>query len=680
MLPGLDAEDDPDRPVRDRAGADVPLHEGNLAGDRSDRARTRIGFRRPIYERTPDEETNPTRSRHGRGSRRSRLREPGVRRVHPKLAVQMGTAGTTIHLTIPPTDDPTARLTFFVPAGTGVNLGATAGSTIGTLDAKAAAGALGGATLPLTGTVQARAANGTYLSSGVAVPLAQAATACTTTAVHGAFWVLVLSAAGQTLEVPLFVDPVTSGPLSAAVAATLSLCLPPSDIPEALGGAAFGAKVFEASFTVKGVFSPTAGTNLWRLTGTPYKPGKGTPNAPATVEAQSYVETGSVVLGTIKRVLTKLAATFTAAGKVTSSGTGATAAVTLARGSTATKVTTFAHPAVSGRRRVLGEVRRAARGQAAAGVRPGDGDRAGARSRRLRLQGDLRHPVHRRDGERLHRHLGREGRARPEEVAPLRGRAPARGPLSILVAWRSSGSGRARGPTRASSRTGTRGACPRPAARLAYYAERFDTVEVDSPFYRLPSPETTAKWAERTPDDFTWHAKASAAMTGHEEADRETAFREFREAFEPLEASGKLRGVLLQYHPRVVKSRRGQGGDRGRRPAARAARSRSSSSATARGSRRTSGRTRSRSWRPTGSPTSRSTRRARGPRTSFPASPPRRRPSPTSASTAATGGRGTSAARDRRPTGSTGCTRRRSSRSGSSRCGSSPTRPRRSTR
>ena len=93
-----------------------------------------------------------------------------------------------------------------------------------------------------------------------------------------------------------------------------------------------------------------------------------------------------------------------------------------------------------------------------------------------------------------------------------------------------------------------------PAARLAYYAERFDTVEVDSPFYRLPSPETTAKWAERTPDGFVWHAKASKGMTGHEEADRESAFREFREAFAPLEASGKLRAVLLQYHRRVKKS------------------------------------------------------------------------------------------------------------------------------
>ena len=94
-----------------------------------------------------------------------------------------------------------------------------------------------------------------------------------------------------------------------------------------------------------------------------------------------------------------------------------------------------------------------------------------------------------------------------------------------------------------------------PAARLAYYAERFDVVEVDSPFYHLPSPETAAKWAERTPDGFVFHVKASAEMTGHKEADRQTAFSEFREALAPLERSGKLRGVLLQYHPRVVKSR-----------------------------------------------------------------------------------------------------------------------------
>jgi uncharacterized protein YecE (DUF72 family) len=93
-----------------------------------------------------------------------------------------------------------------------------------------------------------------------------------------------------------------------------------------------------------------------------------------------------------------------------------------------------------------------------------------------------------------------------------------------------------------------------PATRLAYYAERFDTVEIDSPFYHLPSPETAAKWAERTPAGFVFNAKASAEMTGHRDADREESFAAFREALAPLEESGKLRGVLLQYPSRFVKS------------------------------------------------------------------------------------------------------------------------------
>jgi uncharacterized protein YecE (DUF72 family) len=91
-------------------------------------------------------------------------------------------------------------------------------------------------------------------------------------------------------------------------------------------------------------------------------------------------------------------------------------------------------------------------------------------------------------------------------------------------------------------------------SRLRYYAERFDVVEVDSPFYHLPAPETAARWAERTPADFVFHVKASGEMTGHRGSELEPAFRDFREALAPLEASGKLRGVLLQYHPRVKKS------------------------------------------------------------------------------------------------------------------------------
>lgn len=90
--------------------------------------------------------------------------------------------------------------------------------------------------------------------------------------------------------------------------------------------------------------------------------------------------------------------------------------------------------------------------------------------------------------------------------------------------------------------------------RLRFYAERFDVVEVDSPYYALPDPDVTRRWAARTPDAFTFHVKASAAMTWHEGVPTDADFAAFRAALEPLELSGKLRGVLLQYHPRFTKS------------------------------------------------------------------------------------------------------------------------------
>jgi uncharacterized protein YecE (DUF72 family) len=93
-----------------------------------------------------------------------------------------------------------------------------------------------------------------------------------------------------------------------------------------------------------------------------------------------------------------------------------------------------------------------------------------------------------------------------------------------------------------------------PKARLGYYAERFDTVEVDSPYYHLPDPAVTGRWAQRTPPEFVFHVKAHGSMTGHEPAEQTKAFGEFRASLEPLELSGKLRGILLQYHPRFVKS------------------------------------------------------------------------------------------------------------------------------
>lgn len=52
-------------------------------------------------------------------------------------------------------------------------------------------------------------------------------------------------------------------------------------------------------------------------------------------------------------------------------------------------------------------------------------------------------------------------------------------------------------------------------AQLRYYAERFPMVEVNSSFYALPTVETAAAWAERTPDGFRFHVKAHQVISGH---------------------------------------------------------------------------------------------------------------------------------------------------------------------
>lgn len=91
-------------------------------------------------------------------------------------------------------------------------------------------------------------------------------------------------------------------------------------------------------------------------------------------------------------------------------------------------------------------------------------------------------------------------------------------------------------------------------ARLRYYGERFDTTEVDSPYYHLPEPGVTRNWAQRTPPEFTFHVKAHKTMTFHEGEPTDDAFAEFRASLRPLELSGKLRSVLLQYHPRFTKT------------------------------------------------------------------------------------------------------------------------------
>src|SRR3954452_16569043 len=52
-------------------------------------------------------------------------------------------------------------------------------------------------------------------------------------------------------------------------------------------------------------------------------------------------------------------------------------------------------------------------------------------------------------------------------------------------------------------------------ARLRWYAERFDAVEVNSTFYAVPSPRTVERWADETPDGFTFDVKLHRLLSRH---------------------------------------------------------------------------------------------------------------------------------------------------------------------
>jgi uncharacterized protein YecE (DUF72 family) len=103
---------------------------------------------------------------------------------------------------------------------------------------------------------------------------------------------------------------------------------------------------------------------------------------------------------------------------------------------------------------------------------------------------------------------------------------------------------------------------------LAYYAEHFDTVEVNSSFYGLPDPTTALKWAKRTPPGFDFSLKLyqkfthqamyqqatspdqpgdgnATALPTATRVDVDAVLR----AVDPLAAAGKLGSLLVQFPP-----------------------------------------------------------------------------------------------------------------------------------
>ena len=98
---------------------------------------------------------------------------------------------------------------------------------------------------------------------------------------------------------------------------------------------------------------------------------------------------------------------------------------------------------------------------------------------------------------------------------------------------------------------------PRGFDELAYYAERFDTVEINSSFYRVPEPAMTAAWVRRTPPAFAFAVKLYQKFThpemyvqrqgaGDWDVTRED-LEAFRSGIGPIADAGRLAAILVQF-------------------------------------------------------------------------------------------------------------------------------------
>lgn len=81
---------------------------------------------------------------------------------------------------------------------------------------------------------------------------------------------------------------------------------------------------------------------------------------------------------------------------------------------------------------------------------------------------------------------------------------------------------------------------------LDFYAREFDTVEINSTYYRTMHPRVSAAMAGKVPDGFAFFVKLHAGMT-HERSAGDDEWRSFGEMLEPFRERGMLAGLLAQF-------------------------------------------------------------------------------------------------------------------------------------
>lgn len=102
---------------------------------------------------------------------------------------------------------------------------------------------------------------------------------------------------------------------------------------------------------------------------------------------------------------------------------------------------------------------------------------------------------------------------------------------------------------------------------LEYYSQFFNTVEVNSSFYRPPNPGYVYNWVRRVPPGFLFtvklwqkftHPRMYEEATGEEAAISHDDVETFRRSIEPLTRYGKLGALLAQFPPSFRNDSRGR--------------------------------------------------------------------------------------------------------------------------
>jgi uncharacterized protein YecE (DUF72 family) len=81
---------------------------------------------------------------------------------------------------------------------------------------------------------------------------------------------------------------------------------------------------------------------------------------------------------------------------------------------------------------------------------------------------------------------------------------------------------------------------------LDYYKEHFQTVEINSTYYRIPHPAVFYNIQKKVPDGFEFVIKTHRSFT-HDRKELSEITKQFNEAIKPVKESGKFHGLLAQF-------------------------------------------------------------------------------------------------------------------------------------